>query len=93
MGMELLVFTAVVGADAFLQTARASSFRDTCESLGGFYFVRGATWAPWRTEALVNALAVFVYFSLGETWPPLRTETHVNALAVFTSFGALHGPP
>ena len=36
--------------------------RDTCESLGGIQVILGATWAPLRTEALVNALAVFTSF-------------------------------
>ena len=50
--------------------------QDTCERLSGFYFARGATWAPLRAEALVNALAVFTSF--GAQHGPLenREKSH-----------------
>ena len=36
--------------------------RGAYERLSGVYFVLGATWAPLRTETLVNPLAVFTSF-------------------------------
>ena len=66
--------------------------RDACERLSGLYFVRGATWAPLRAEAHVNAFAFFIPF--GALHGPHRGPRHLRTpLAVFTSFWARHWLP
>ena len=47
--------------------------RDTCESLSGFYFVLGTTWASWSRDTC-ESLSGF-YFVLVTTWDSWSRDT------------------
>ena len=63
---------------------------DTCESLSGFYFVLGTTWAS-RSRGTCESLSGF-HFVLGTTWASWSRDTCESLSGFFFVLGTTWAP-